>query len=131
VVDLALSDAADAENPDRGDVLLRGGDVVLISDRAPAGRAALVRQRLELALSILLGTWRLDLTVGLDYRALAFERGADPSRLRAALEAEALRDPDVAKARATVTGPTAERALRARVDAVLSDGAALAVEVPA
>jgi hypothetical protein len=131
VVDLALSSAADAENPDRGDVALSGGELVLLSDATSEGRAALVRQRLELGLSVHRRTWRLDLNQGVDYAGRVFVKGADPTRVRAVLEAEALRDSDVASARASVVAPGPDRALRATVDAVLTDGTTVRAEVGA
>jgi hypothetical protein len=105
-----------ALDPVDDDLLVDGGLLALVR-----GADALV-QRLELRLGLVRGSWFLDQDQGVPYVEQVLVKGADGSTIGSLLRTEALREPDLREARATVTLDPATRSARATVSAQAVDG---------
>jgi hypothetical protein len=110
VTDLAL-------DPLDGDIVIAGGDLVLVTG------ADAVAQDINLRVALFKGEWPLDTRVGIDYRTLFFDR-RPPDQVVKAVFSQVLRETGgVASVdRLTVAFSRAERALNISATVTATDG---------
>lgn len=109
-----------AIDPLTGDLDLTGGRVNFTRDRHE-----IIRQRVESALSLFVGTWFLDQTQGVDWLGLLRQKDLTP--IQRAVTDVVLADPDVASASISVER-SASRVATVRGTARLTTGEALEIE---
>jgi hypothetical protein len=120
-MDLYLTETADADNPDVGDLRFTLGQITL----SGTGRDAAV-QGIRQRLNTFRGEWFLDLRVGMPYYTDILTKNPDWGRVRSLFRAAILDDPqvaDVVQLDLSLDGATRELTVTFR--ATLADGTIL------